>query len=94
MMFCGDLNASSSMYGYQSTFEEWIKQAKVKGSGLQGGPCVIDMYSDAVPICDHMWPFVSKIIDEAVRTMNPLLNLAGAEEKNMSPICKGFYLLK
>ena len=76
------------MYGYQSTFEEWIKQSKVKGSGLQGRPCVIDMYSDAVPICDHMWPFVSKIIDEAVRMMTPLLKLAGVEEKNMSQFFK------
>ena len=82
------------MYGYQTIFEEWIKQANVEVIGLQGGPCVIDLDSDVAPICDEMWPFVSKIIDEAVRTMNPLLNLAGAEEKNMSPICKGFYLLK
>ena len=37
-----------------------------------------------------MWPFVSKIIDESVRMMTPLLKLAGVEEKNMSPFYKRF----
>ena len=38
MIFCGDLNASSSMYGYQATFEEWIEQAKVEVSGIERVP--------------------------------------------------------
>ena len=37
-----------------------------------------------------MCPFVSKIIDESVRMMTPLLKLAGVEEKKMSPFYKRF----
>ena len=85
MIFRGNLNASSSMYGYQAIFEDWIAQAKIEGSGLEGGPCVINMDNYASTICDQLWPFVSKIIHELVRMMTPLLKLAGVEEKNMSP---------
>ena len=90
IIFCGDLNTSSSIYGYQATFEEWIEQAKVEGSGLEGGPCLINLDNDSAPICDQLWLFVSKSIDESVRIMSPLLKLAGVEEKNMSPFYKRF----
>ena len=62
------------MYGYQSTFEEWIEQAKVEVSVLGGGPCVINLDNDASPICDQLWLFVSKIIDESVRMMTLFLS--------------------
>ena len=84
MIFCGDLNASSFMYGYQATFEECIEQAKFEGSGLEGGPCVINMDNDAATIFDQLCQFVSKIIDESVIMMIPLLNFSGVKEKNMS----------
>ena len=51
---------------------------------------MINMDNDAAPICDKLWPFVSKIIDESVGMMTPLLKLAGVEEKNMSPFYKRF----
>ena len=42
---------------------------------------MVDMDIDAAPICDQLWPFVSKIIDEVVITMTLLLKFADAEEK-------------
>ena len=90
MIFRGDLNASSSMYGYQAIFEDWIAQAKIEGSGLEGGPCVINMDNYASTICDQLWPFVSKTIDESVIMMTPLLKLSGVEEKDISPFYKIF----
>ena len=92
MIFCSDLNASSSIYGYQYTFEAWIEHVKVEGSGLKGGQFVINLDNDAAPIYDHLWSFVSKTIDESLIMMTPLLKLAGVEEKNMSPFCKRFTL--
>ena len=94
MIFRGDWNELSSMYGYQATFENWIEQAKVEGIGLESGLCVINLDNDAAPICDQLWLFVSKIIDGSVRIMTPLLKLAGVEENNMSPFYKIFTLSK
>ena len=78
------------MYGYQDTFEEWIEHANVEVSGLERGACVINLDIDAAHICDQLWPFVSKIIDESVIMMTPLLKLSGVEEKDISPFYKIF----
>ena len=64
------------------------------GSGLEGGPCVINMDNDAATICDQLCLFVSKIIDESVIMMTPLLKLDGVEEKYISPFYKRFTLSK
>ena len=62
MIFHGDLNASPSLYLYQVTFEEWIEKSKVEVSVLEVGPCVINLDNYAAPICDQLWPFVSKLL--------------------------------
>ena len=51
---------------------------------------MINLDNDAAPVCDQLWKFVSKVIDESVRMMTPLLKLASLEEKNMSPFYKRF----
>ena len=47
---------------------------------------MIDMDSDAPPICNQLWEFLSKSIDEVVRIITPFLKLADVEEK----ICHHF----
>jgi len=77
LLFEGNLMPSrDAKKGYPATYYDFVEHAKLKSSGLEAGPCDID-HTSSTPVCEQLWPMVSKIISQANDMMNPLLKLQG-----------------
>jgi len=88
-LFEGDLSPSKTANkGYQATFLDWVTDAKCYQE--EGGPCDIDLSSNAESVVFQLWGTAQKVIHESVRLVTPLLKLFDVGEEEMSPFCKEF----